>query len=132
VPNYNYRCETCEADTLNVFRSLAEKDTRACPQCGNHTYTIISPVVSVGAQFSKPIVIGGLNRAFATNAEYRQWERENPDTHIVSTSSSDWERIKYNANNNAENVVQKWGFSSTHAWSEKAKKAVETGGSWTE
>ena len=110
---------------------VAEKDAQTCPACGESLRTrITSPPAIIGAVWDKKIHVGGSDRTFDSNASFRAYEREleMEGANIVSKGSSDWERIKWQANNEGEKAAIRAGYRDTDHFSRVAKDAVQRGG----
>lgn len=109
MPAYDYRCVT--GHEWEMVHSVAECDVdHECPKCGRLGSRIIHAAALHGAIFDKKISIGGSGMTFNTNAELREYERNNPDVKHVSSSDSWWQSHKDEARENAERVAMKKGF----------------------
>jgi putative FmdB family regulatory protein len=130
MPLYEFACDTCEV-CWEDFMAVSERNSVEC-ECGNRARRLVSSGVNVvGAVWDKKISIGGLDRTFETNSEYRQYMREHPNEQTLSTKDSKWKDMVQASRDKADSNARKWGFRSHKHWSDTHKKEAKKGGDWT-
>lgn len=81
MPIYQLRCQDCEYEFETICR-FDERDSCVCEECGGPTDSVITGDhgIPVGAVWDKKITQFSkqIGRSFDTNAEARQYFRENP------------------------------------------------------
>lgn len=129
MPIYEYRCEC--GNEFEAVVSVADRDDIEC-ECGGETKRLMATGVNaIGAIWDKKIHIGGLDRTFNTNAEMRQYLKENPSIEFVSTKDAAWKNSLQKATDKADSNARKWGFRSKRHWSDVQKREAAKGGGWT-
>ena len=120
MPLYDVRCSD-ECGVQEIFASVNEKNVK-CPECGSDAQRLVSPVAAIGAMFSKPIKFGQIGKSFETNAEFRQYKKDNPDAVFVDKSSTYYRNFYDKVRNHCDNKARKQGFSDHEARGKFLKK----------
>ena len=121
MPLYDVRC-TDGCGKNEVFVVLQDIDKIFCPECDAPAVRLVSPVRAIGALFSKPIEHGQIGKRFETNAEFRQYKKDNPDAKFVQKDSKEW-RNHYDAvRNHCDTKAKKQGFNDHEARGKFLKK----------
>lgn len=80
MPIYQLRCDCCDYEYEEILR-VDERNDQVCQECFEPMRVVITPHVGfVGAIFDKKIDTfhKQIGRTFESNAEYRQYLKENP------------------------------------------------------
>ena len=129
MPLYDFKCDGTCGYFEDMFIPLAKKDEAVCPDCGGSITTRISAVITIGPMPSKPLKVKQIGREFTSNSEYKQYQRENPDSAILSAGSSEWRNHVDRAREKAEKTARRRGYRDLAQQHERrrAEKAKERG-----
>lgn len=94
-----------------------------CPLCDHPVTIIVPPVLTVGPMESKPIDLSrSVGRKFTSNAEWREYQKQNPNARPVSVTDQSW-KDHYNAVRElAEQRAIQQGYQGFYEKSEQIKK----------
>ena len=123
MPLYDVRCSV-DCGVSEIFAGVNQKDVK-CPQCGQSAARIVSPVQTIGALFSKPLQFGQIGKTFETNAEYREYKKQNPNALFVDKNSREWRDHYDTVRNRADKTSKKQGFNDREdrqKWLEERKQ----------
>jgi putative FmdB family regulatory protein len=124
MPIYTMRC-TEHGIYDDVFSSMDDRHTKACPECGEYLLIVPTPVAITGYTSSKPLEIGQIGKRFETNEEFRQYQRDNPDAKILSATER---RDHYDSvRNKVEATAKRQGFRSREHKTAVAKENKKRG-----
>lgn len=126
MPVYNFECRHCGDPLFEILCKHNERDIQRCPFCGELATPTYTPtnMMLVGAAPSKPITVGGANKAFETNTEYRKYLKDNPNVKIVDPKDSEFKRYKDRVNDDANKMAKRGGYSDIdHMRRERRKEA---------
>ena len=129
MPIYDMRCSECGSEGEFIC-TVAEKDNQQCPNCDGALKSLIRPVSTIGPMPSKPLKLGGANVSFESMGELKKWERENPNTHVLSTNSKSWKDRLDRSAERADAAAKKCGFNDSEHFSKVQKREAASGGSW--
>ena len=119
---YDCTCNTCGALTADVLIRGSEFDPHMCHKCGGTSLKPCFPNTRViGAMPSKPI--DGGTQTFATNKEYRDWQKANPDLRILSDDNPIYKRHRRETERQADAAAVRAGYRSTGHRREQMKIA---------
>ena len=103
MPMYDFKCPDGCGYFNDIFVPLAQHGKTTCPECGALMTTVISEVALVGPMPSKPLVVAQVGRSFESGAEWRDYQRKNPD-------STAWRKHRDKAAEKAEATARKMGY----------------------
>ena len=109
MPVYDFKCPDGCGYFHDIYVPLSEHGTTTCPECSAVMTTVISEVALVGPMPSKPLVVEQVGRTFESGAEWRQYQRENPDCEILSSDSTAWRKHRDKVAEKAEARARKGG-----------------------
>lgn len=121
MPLYDVRC-TSGCGKNEVYVALRDIEKIACPECDAPAIRLVSPVLAIGALFSKPIEYSQIGKRFETNAEFRQYKKDNPDAKFVTKDSTEWRSHYDKVRNHCDAKARKQGFSDHEARNKHLKK----------
>tara|TARA_R110002020_G_scaffold70930_14_gene183725 strand:- start:399 stop:815 length:417 start_codon:yes stop_codon:yes gene_type:complete len=110
MPMYDFKCPDGCGYFNDIFVPLAQHGKTTCPECGALMTTVISEVALVGPMPSKPLVVAQVGRSFESGAEWRDYQRKNPDCEILSSDSTAWRKHRDKAAEKAEATARKMGY----------------------
>jgi len=120
MPMYDFKCPEGCGYFNDIFVPLAQHGKTTCTECGALMSTVIGDVALIGPMPSKPLVVKQVGRTFESGAEWRDYQRKNPDCQIVSSDSSEWRKHRDTVAEKAEARARKMGYRD-HA-DRKAKR----------
>ena len=128
---FDIRCHNCgdmndvrlDAPKGRVKMSELMNWEPVCLNC-DHPVTIIVPaVLTVGPMESKPINLGGqLNRQITSNAEWRDYQKKNPNARPVSVTDQSWKDHYNQVRELAEQRSQQQGYRGFYDKKEQRRK----------
>jgi putative FmdB family regulatory protein len=121
MPLYDVRC-TSGCGKNEVYVPLRDADNIVCPDCSGPAVRLVSPVLAIGALFSKPIEFGQIGKKFETNEQLRNYKKENPDAKFVQKDSKEWRSHYDSVRNHCDKKAKKQGFSDHEARGKFLKK----------
>ena len=92
------------------INSITMADKIICPSCGRPVVRLVRPVATIGPMPSKPLRVDQIGRTFESNAELREYQRQNGDVEILSSTSNKWQKHKDIVRTKAERKATKNGF----------------------
>ena len=100
-----------------------------CPICDSPVTIIVPPVLTVGPMESKPIdLTRSVGRKFTSNAEWREYQKQNPNARPVSVTDQSW-KDHYNAVRElADRRANKQGYAGFYEKQEQIKKEKKEAG----
>ena len=110
MPMYDFKCPAGCGYFHDIFVPLAQHGKTTCPECGALMSTVISEVALIGPMPSKPLVVKQVGKTFESGAEWREYQRKNPDCQIVSADSSEWRNHRDKVAAKADARARKMGF----------------------
>lgn len=110
MPMYDFKCPDGCGYFHDIFVPLAQHGKTTCPECGVLMSTVISEVALIGPMPSKPLVVKQVGKTFESGAEWREYQRKNPDCQIVSADSSEWRNHRDKVAAKADARARKMGF----------------------
>jgi len=110
MPMYDFKCPDGCGYFHDIFVPLAQHGKTTCPECGALMSTVISEVALIGPMPSKPLVVKQVGKTFESGAEWREYQRKNPDCQIVSADSSEWRNHRDKVAAKADARARKMGF----------------------
>ena len=128
MPIYEIHCDECGPG--EEYSKIADRDEIPCPGCGGETQRILSPVTTVGVVWDKCLEVPSIGRTFRSNAEVRQYEKENPGFAFMTKDSPEMKKKREISRNRVEKVAKRAGYSDweemgRHRRAEKKKKAAK-------
>ena len=94
-----------------------------CPKCAHPVTIIVPPVLTVGPTGSKPINLSGqLDRQITSNAEWREYQKKNPNARPVSVTDQSWKDHYNSVRELADQRAQKEGYNGFYDKNERKKK----------
>jgi hypothetical protein len=134
---FDIRCHNCgdqydvqlEAPTGRLKLSALMDWEPKCPDCDHPVTIIVPPVLTVGPMESKPIDLSkSVGRKFTSNAEWREYQKKNPNARPVSVTDQSW-KDHYNAVRElADQRAIKQGYDGFYEKQEKLKKEKKEAG----
>ena len=137
MPVYQLRCTECGRET-EVSCRISDRNHQACTalyeddepgdsapiECGYPLEVVITPQVAfTGALHSKPIDFSQqLGRKFETNAQWRQWQRDNPGARVISKTDPEYVIRRDDARNAMDRTARRQGFSDHEAKVQSVKR----------
>ena len=125
MPLYDFKCNKDCGYFEDMFIPLARKDEARCPDCGGTITTRIGSVAPIGPMPSKPLRVDHIGRTFTSNAEFRQYQRENSDCAILSADSTEWRNHVDRAREKAEKTAKKKGYRDLAQQHEHSRKKLK-------
>ena len=122
MPVYDFKCPDGCGYFHDIYVPLSDHGTTTCPECAAVMTTVISEVALVGPMPSKPLVVDQVGRTFESGAEWRQYQRENPDCEILSSDSTAWRKHRDKVAEKAEARARKGGYRDLADKKERRKK----------
>jgi putative FmdB family regulatory protein len=110
MPMYDLKCPDGCGYFNDIFVPLSEHGKTKCTECGATLTTVISAVALVGPMPSKPLVVKQVGKTFESGAEWRAYQRENPDCEMVSADSLKWRKHRDLVVEKAEARAKKAGY----------------------
>jgi putative FmdB family regulatory protein len=128
MPIYEIFCEECGPG--EEYSKVADRDNIRCPDCHREVERILSPVTTVGVVWDKCLEVPSIGRTFRSNAEVRQYEKENPGFAFMTKDSPEMKRKREVSRNRVERLAKRSGYSDwdamrRHRTAEKKKKAAK-------
>jgi len=121
MPLYDAKCT--EHGKLEVFQLLSDfHKGLECPECGRSMLRVVSPVVQSGPSEDRPLRINQIGKTFTSNAQVRDYLKENPDCEMVSSSSSSWKELKHEARNSADEYYREKGYKDKEDYRSNIRK----------
>ncbi len=109
MPLYDIRC-TGDCGKSEVFVPLSQIDSIQCA-CGKPAVRLVSPVKTIGAVFDKKLSFGcQTKKSFETNAEYRQYKKDNPNAEFLNKDSKKYRDHYDKVRNHCDSQAKKQGF----------------------
>ena len=111
MPQYTYRCATCEFYEERSVR-IAERHDQRCTECECLLEKVITGEVAfLGALWDKKINFQSqLGKSFSTNQELRDYEKANPDARVMSKSDPEYRQLYDKARNASDVTAKKLGY----------------------
>lgn len=123
MPMYEAVCEVCGVVEELFPRPLPSEQTAIeCPECGSEARRIMSQTEVIGITHSKPFVAGKTGEVFETNAQARQYFKENPGARVREWDSAWGRNYKEKYQWKADQKAQKLGFKDARHRSQELKK----------
>ena len=110
MPLYDVRCVSGCGYFNDVFVLLKDADKIICPSCSKPVVRLVRPVATVGPMPSKPLRVDQIGRTFESNSELKEYQRQNGDVEILSSTSNKWQQHKDTARTKAEKRAKSQGF----------------------
>lgn len=109
MPLYDARCPS--HGKQEVFQLLAHfDDGLLCPVCDCEMLRIVSPVSQCGPSEDRPLHIKQIGKTFTSQAQVKEYLKENPGCEMVSSSSNAWKSLKSSARESADVHYRKQGY----------------------
>ena len=122
MPIYDFKCPEGCGYFNDIFVPLAEHGKTTCPECSAVMSTVISEVALIGPMPSKPLVVKQVGKSFESGAEWREYQRKNPDCQIVSADSAQWRKHRDLAAEKAERRARMGGYRDLEDKKKRRKK----------
>lgn len=110
MPLYDVRCVSGCGYFNDIFVLLKDVDKIICPSCGQPVVRLVRPVATIGPMPSKPLRVDQIGRTFESNSELREYQRQNGDVEILSSTGDKWRKHKDIVRTKAESKAQQQGF----------------------
>ena len=128
MPVYDFKCPAGCGYFNDVFVPLAQHGKTECPECSAVLTTVISEVALIGPMPSKPLVVKQIGKSFESESAWKKYQRENPDSAVVSADSQQWKKHRDAVREKADARSRKMGYRdfehrSAHRKKEKAKQS---------
>ena len=128
MPIYEIFCEECGPG--EEYAKVADRDNIRCPDCHREVERILSPVTTVGVVWDKCLEVPSIGRTFRSNAEVRQYKKDNPGFAFMTKDSPEMKRKREVSRNRVERLAKRSGYSDwdamrRHRTAEKKKKAAK-------
>ena len=126
MPTYDYRCPQGCGVFEDIIVPIEKRHDQICPEC-THPLKMIPPIVrTTGIVFSNTLDIKQIGRSFKSNAELRDYQRENK-VELHASNSSAWRAHKDWAREKCEAKAKKMGFRDHEALTNARRESVRTG-----
>ena len=117
MPIYEVLCDECGLG--EEYAKIAVRDSIKCSVCGSGVERIISPVKTIGIVWDKKVSISQIGRTFNSNAEMRQYEKDNPGFTFMTRGSPEWRAKRDRSRERVEKLAKRTGYSD---WDDMQKK----------
>ena len=129
MPFYDFKCPEGCGYFNDVFVPLAEHGKTQCSDCGAVLQTVISEVALIGPMPSKPLVVKQIGKSFESESAWKKYQRENPDSAIVSADSQQWRKHRDAVQEKADARSRKMGYRDfEHRKTERKKDKAKRSG----
>ena len=128
MPIYEIFCEKCGPG--EEYAKVADRDNIRCPDCQREVERILSPVTAVGVIWDKCLEVPSIGRTFRSNAEVRQYEKENPGIALMTKDSPEMQKKRDVSRERVEKHARRAGYIDRddmrrRVRAEKKKKAAK-------
>ncbi len=117
MPFYEVYCERCGYG--EEYSKIDARNNIKCSECTLNVERLISPVTTIGIVWDKKVSISQIGRTFNSNAEMRQYEKENPGFTFMTRDSPEWRAKRDRSRARVEKLAQRSGFKD---WDDMQKK----------
>ena len=125
MPAYDYRCSKGCGVFEDVIVPIEKRHDLLCPDC-EQPLKMIPPVVrTTGIVFSNALEIKQIGRSFKSNAELREYQRENKVEFHASNSKA-WRDHKDWAREKCESKAKKMGFRDHESLTRARRDSIQT------
>ena len=129
MPFYDFKCPEGCGYFNDVFVPLAEHGKTQCSDCGAVLQTVISEVALIGPMPSTPLVVKQIGKSFESESAWKKYQRENPDSAIVSADSQQWRKHRDAVKEKADARSRKMGYRDfEHRKTERKKDKAKRSG----
>jgi|TARA_R110002012_G_scaffold76891_4_gene194455 putative FmdB family regulatory protein len=122
MPMYDFKCPAGCGYFNDIYVPLAQHGKTTCPECNAKLETVISEVALVGPMPSKPLVVKQVGKSFENGADWREYQRKNPDCEILSADSTAWRKHRDMAAEKAEATARRMGYRDLADKKKRRKK----------
>tara|TARA_R100001510_G_C7636582_1_gene194672 strand:+ start:56 stop:472 length:417 start_codon:yes stop_codon:yes gene_type:complete len=122
MPIYDFKCPDGCGYFNDIFVPLAQHGKTTCPECSAVLETVISEVALIGPMPSKPLVVKQVGKTFENGADWREYQRKNPDCEILSADSAAWRKHRDAAAEKAEATARRMGYRDLEDKKKRRKK----------
>ena len=119
MPIYEVICDECGYG--EEYSKIAVRDNIKCSECGSNVERVISPVTTIGIVWDKKVSISQIGKTFNSNAEMRQYEKENPGFTFMTRGSPEWRAKRDHSRNRVEKLAKRSGFRDWDDMQQKNK-----------
>lgn len=123
MPLYDFRCEAGCGYYADMYIPLKQFNKAVCPKCKGTITTVIGTVPTIGPLPSKPLKVHQVGREFTSNAEFKQYQRDNPGCEILSADSAAWRKHTDMVREKAEATAKRRGYRDLEQ--QRAERKVE-------
>ena len=129
MPVYDFKCPAGCGYFNDIYVPLSEHGKTKCSDCGAVLETVISEVALIGPMPSKPLVVKQIGRSFESESEWKKYQRDNPDSAIVSADSEQWRKHRDAVREKDDARSRKMGYRDfeDRKRQRKKEKAKESG-----
>jgi len=123
MPIYDMQCPEGDGYYSDIICRIDDRHQQKCPECGVFLSIVPAPVMTVGPLPSKSAyTFSQIGRKFETNAELRQYRRENPEVRFQG--KQEFQRHKDVVREKCETTARRQGFRDLEAKQTALKKGA--------